>query len=82
MQCLADFGCMSATVARHIDAQVGQQSGNSLTALLSIVEAEGVGGLFVGGGEQLMREIPFNAIQFTVYEVRYSNCLFSCVCFF
>ena len=26
-------------------------------------------GLFVGGKEQLIREIPFNAIQFTVYEV-------------
>lgn len=27
-------------------------------------------GLFVGGKEQLLREIPFNAVQFTVYEVR------------
>ncbi|CAN0379512.1 unnamed protein product, partial [Scytosiphon promiscuus] len=48
--------------------QVGQESGNSLQALLSIVRAEGVGGLFVGGKEQLIREIPFNAVQFTVYE--------------
>lgn len=40
-----------------------------MQALLSIVRAEGVKGLFVGGNEQLIREIPFNAIQFTVYEV-------------
>ena len=38
---------------------------------MSIVKADGVGGLFVGGKEQLIREIPFNAIQFTVYEVNY-----------
>lgn len=49
--------------------QVGQENGNSLQALQSILRAEGVGGLFVGGREQLIREIPFNAIQFTVYEV-------------
>ncbi|CAM9928738.1 unnamed protein product, partial [Hapterophycus canaliculatus] len=48
--------------------QVGQESGNALQALLSIVRAEGVRGLFVGGKEQLIREIPFNAVQFTVYE--------------
>eukprot|EP00752_Nemacystus_decipiens_P003654 g3368.t1 len=48
--------------------QVGQESGNSLQALRSIVRAEGVKGLFVGGKEQLMREIPFNAVQFAVYE--------------
>lgn len=41
-----------------------------MEALLSIVRAEGVKGTLVGGKEQLMREIPFNAIQFTVYEVR------------
>lgn len=50
-------------------AQVGRESGNSLQAFLSIVRAEGVKGLFVGGKEQLLREIPFNAVQFTVYEV-------------
>ncbi|CAM9702256.1 unnamed protein product [Ectocarpus sp. 12 AP-2014] len=48
--------------------QVGRESGNSLQALLSIVRAEGAKGLFVGGKEQLLREIPFNAVQFTVYE--------------
>ncbi|CAN0215331.1 unnamed protein product [Ectocarpus sp. 6 AP-2014] len=48
--------------------QVGRESGNSLQAFLSIVRAEGVKGLFVGGKEQLLREIPFNAVQFTVYE--------------
>lgn len=41
-----------------------------MEAFLSILEADGVRGLFVGGREQLIREIPFNAIQFTVYEVR------------
>lgn len=40
-----------------------------MEAFLSILEADGVRGLFVGGREQLIREIPFNAIQFTVYEV-------------
>lgn len=51
---------------------MGQENGNSLQALQSILRAEGVGGLFVGGREQLIREIPFNAIQFTVYEVSQS----------
>ena len=50
-------------------SQARQENGNSLQALRSILRAEGVGGLFVGGREQLIREIPFNAIQFTVYEV-------------
>lgn len=49
--------------------QVGQETGSSMEAFLSILEADGVRGLFVGGREQLIREIPFNAIQFTVYEV-------------
>lgn len=49
---------------------MGQESGNALEAFSSIVEAEGMRGLFVGGKEQLIREIPFNAIQFTVYEVQ------------
>lgn len=40
-----------------------------MQALRSIVRAEGFRGLFVGGKEQLMREIPFNAVQFAVYEV-------------
>eukprot|EP00904_Undaria_pinnatifida_P008298 jgi/Undpi1/4599/HiC_scaffold_18.g07953.m1 len=48
--------------------QVGQENGNALQALQSILRGEGVGGLFVGGREQLIREIPFNAIQFAVYE--------------
>lgn len=52
-----------------LQRQVGQESGNSLAALFSIVKSDGVGGLFVGGKEQLIREIPFNAIQFTMYEV-------------
>lgn len=35
------------------------------------MKTEGVGGLFTGREEQLLREIPFNALQFTTYEVRH-----------
>lgn len=48
--------------------QVGQERGSSLEAVKSIIKSEGVRGLFIGGKEQLMREIPFNALQFTMYE--------------
>lgn len=48
--------------------QVGKETGGSLAALKSIISKEGVKGLFVGGGAQLAREIPFNAIQFVAYD--------------
>lgn len=53
--------------------QVGQQTGTSLEAARSIVASEGFGGLFVGFQEQLLREIPFNAIQFATYEVQFCS---------
>lgn len=64
---------------------MGQEQGSSLSAVKSIVRDEGLGGLFVGGKEQLMREIPFNALQFTMYEVnvlipKYVFFAVTCVC--
>ena len=47
--------------------QVGQYSG-PITAVRHIVRTEGVRGLFAGYDGFLLRDLPFDAIEFVAYE--------------
>lgn len=40
----------------------------AITAFRSIVAAEGFGGLFAGYSSFLLRDLPFDAIEFFAYE--------------
>lgn len=47
--------------------QVGMHK-SGMEAVRSIVRAEGVGGLFAGYISTVSREIPFDALEFAMYE--------------
>ncbi|KAH7301748.1 hypothetical protein KP509_23G040600 [Ceratopteris richardii] len=47
--------------------QTGQFS-SAYQAVHSIASKEGLGGLYAGGGAFLLRDLPFDAIQFCLYE--------------
>lgn len=47
--------------------QTGQFS-SAYGAVRSIASKEGLGGLYAGGGAFLLRDLPFDAIQFCLYE--------------
>lgn len=49
---------------QRVQAQVEK---DSFTAAKNIIRDEGVSGLYQGGGAQLIRELPFNAVQFMVF---------------
>jgi len=49
------------------DAAAGEFSG-AAQAIRSITKAEGFRGLFAGYGSFLLRDLPFDAIEFVAYE--------------
>lgn len=48
-------------------ASAGEFSG-AITAIRSITKVEGMRGLFAGYGSFLLRDLPFDAIEFVAYE--------------
>lgn len=40
----------------------------ALAATVSILKEEGFTGLYVGGKAHLLRELPFNALQFLTFD--------------
>lgn len=48
--------------------QTGMYSSGLLRAARTLVAAEGVRGLYTGYTIQLLRDIPYSALQFATYE--------------
>ena len=46
----------------------GEFTQGAAKAIQSIVKAEGVRGLFAGYGSFMLRDLPFDAIEFVAYE--------------
>jgi solute carrier family 25 S-adenosylmethionine transporter 26 len=50
------------------DCGVAGEFAGALQAISRIVQREGVRGLFAGYGSFLLRDLPFDAIEFVAYE--------------
>lgn len=56
--------------AELIKQRAQTRANASTTALfMEALQSEGIQGLYVGGGAQLLREIPYNALQMSTYEL-------------
>jgi len=63
-------GCLASSVVR-VPTEVIKtraQTGNRVQSLGGILRASGIAGLFVGYGSFLIRDLPFDAIEFSLYE--------------
>ena len=63
-------GCLASSVVR-VPTEVIKtraQTGNKVQSLGGILRASGIAGLFVGYGSFLIRDLPFDAIEFSLYE--------------
>jgi len=53
---------------RYRNVFQARMEGNALSAARNIIKTSGLGGLYQGGGAQLIRELPFNAVQFLAFH--------------
>ena len=63
-------GCLASSIVR-VPTEVIKtraQTGNKVQSLGGILRASGITGLFVGYGSFLIRDLPFDAIEFSLYE--------------
>ena len=63
-------GCLASSVVR-VPTEVIKtraQTGNKVQSLGGILRASGIAGLFVGYGSFLIRDLPFDAIEFSLYD--------------
>jgi solute carrier family 25 S-adenosylmethionine transporter 26 len=63
-------GCLASSVVR-VPTEVIKtraQTGNRVQSLGGILRASGIAGLFVGYSSFLIRDLPFDAIEFSLYE--------------
>ena len=68
-----DLRCLTqgpGNLVYHVTHRCGSagEFGSAVSALRTIVQREGTAGLFAGYGSFLLRDLPFDAIEFVAYE--------------
>ena len=64
------LGCLASSIVR-VPTEVIKtraQTGRGVQSVRGIIKQTGLGGLFVGYGSFLLRDLPFDAIEFSLYE--------------